>query len=76
MTSASPNPSPPAAQTASAYLWQQLPGVAETLQTHWQWWVYPTGIAAALALGFALFGSPSWRATQAIVVRDDALKGG
>lgn len=68
--------SPPANQTASAYLWQHLPGVVETLQTHWQWWVYPTGIAAVLALGMALFGSPTWRATQALVARDDALKGG
>src|SRR3989339_835815 len=43
------------------------------MRTRWRLWVVPTVVMAASALGYALTRSPVWEASQAFVVRDEAL---
>jgi len=36
-------------------------------------WLVPAGVIAALALGYAIFRSPTWEASQGLVIRDEAI---
>lgn len=45
----------------------------ELLRQHLLWWTIPAGAAFVLALAYALFATPTWRATQQIVARDEAV---
>ncbi len=45
----------------------------KNLKTHWRLWVVPTAVLTVLAVGYAVLRSPVWEASQAFVVRDEAI---
>lgn len=36
-------------------------------------WIVPAAVVSALALGYAVFRAPTWEASQAMVIRDEAV---
>lgn len=57
-----PGPSPLSIKDASS-----------TLSKHWRLWVVPTVAMTFLAAGYALMRPTAWQASQAILVRDEAV---
>jgi len=49
--------------------------VAKRVLAHRKRWMLPTAVIALLAVGFALRMQPSWQATQALSLRDEAVGG-
>lgn len=45
----------------------------KNLKTRWRLWAVPAAVLTVLSLGYALVRSPVWEASQAFVVRDEAL---
>lgn len=44
-----------------------------TLKTHWWLWAVPGAAATLLAIAYLAMRTPTWEASQALVVRDEAL---
>ena len=47
--------------------------VAQTLAIHWRCWLIPTAVVGVLAVGYALVRPATWEASQALIVRDEAI---
>lgn len=45
------------------------------LAAHWRRWLIPAGIVAILAAGYAQYAPPVWRASQALIIRNEANTG-
>jgi uncharacterized protein involved in exopolysaccharide biosynthesis len=46
--------------------------IVDTLRTHWRHWFLPTLALVLLAAAYALFRSPTWEASQALAIRNEA----
>jgi len=46
--------------------------VFRILATYWRHWAIPAGVLGAIALVYAVLGSESWEASQALIVRNEA----
>lgn len=56
-------------------LGQHLATLKQTLHTHGRWILGPLVLFPVLAAAYALLAPPSWKASQAILVRDEARAG-
>lgn len=50
----------------------RLQDVVRHLRANPRKWFIPTAICVALAMGYALFRSPTWQATQTVLIRNEA----